>query len=226
MTLEAGRIRPDDLTTMQLVCEAVDMQPNRYSVIINKIEPEVYELLQNEEQRNEFFVLLNEGLPGTTYFFSNLHAFELQGKTDFVPILTEGFITFIENAPIIEIISNNVKDIRFNEFERIRQMLEEQIRGLRDDNRRLQQRIEEQDQRLTDSLRQQQQQQERFNQQFTEVNRNYQVQIREINEQNRIRMENMRAENENRMRDIEERNRKQNTVNQHRTRRSGGCVIQ
>jgi len=80
ITLEEGRIRPDDKTTMSLVLDAANILSNQYSIIINKLQPEIIDLMEDEELKKEFLVMLHEGLPGTNFIYLNLYRQELSAK--------------------------------------------------------------------------------------------------------------------------------------------------
>lgn len=52
VTLEAGRVKPDDLTTMNLILESIDIgdTTNKFAIIVNKIPHNTYqEILRSEE---------------------------------------------------------------------------------------------------------------------------------------------------------------------------------
>jgi len=69
ITLEDGRLRPDDKTTMKLVLDAAPEIGSNYSIIINKLLPEIIDTFDDKSQREEFLTLLNEDLPPTSAVF-------------------------------------------------------------------------------------------------------------------------------------------------------------
>jgi GTP-binding protein EngB required for normal cell division len=61
ITLESGRIRPVDLTTMKLILDALGVKDlnNRFAIIINKLSNKVMSALSNADQRTILFECLN-----------------------------------------------------------------------------------------------------------------------------------------------------------------------
>jgi len=131
ITLEQGRIRPDDKTTMKLVLEAAPVNSS-YSVIINKLEPEVFAQFSDENSPKivEFTVLLNEGLPGTNSFYYCQHVPFLSGHNNTLAQFEEDFYQFVRDAPLVQIDPTTVQDIKENEFETTKMLLTEQLNRL------------------------------------------------------------------------------------------------
>jgi len=152
IALESGRIRPDDKQTAKLILNSASISSNQYSIIVNKVEPEILEILNtNSSQKTEMIRILNEGLPGTnSIYFYPLEEY-LRGKSDRVPVFSQEFQSWIQGAPTIRIIPLNVKKILSPEEEAkiqsevLRKKIEEEKRIL-DEERKNQekQRIEQQ----------------------------------------------------------------------------------
>jgi len=143
ITLEEGRIRADDKTTMQLVLEAAPIG-HFYGVIINKMQPEILEELKKGDTAHEFLAMLNEGLPGTVAVHYNMYQDSLRGKNNVKAEFTTDLIEFIRNVPVLEIDGSKVNDIKETLFDKIKEELSEQIRLLNDDKDLLAKKVEEQ----------------------------------------------------------------------------------
>jgi len=126
ITLEGGRIRPDDLTTIKLVLDSATMINKKYSILINKVSEEVIELWNEDiEARTEFMELLNGGLPGTDHVFLNPFERSLDNKRNALLNPDPALQTFIhEKAPIIKTIPpDQVKNIQIENFEELKAIL-------------------------------------------------------------------------------------------------------
>lgn len=150
LTLESGRVKPDDKTVMQLVLEsAPDIAQDKYSILINKVPPPtVNKLLSNSHHRLELAALLNSGLTGTFSIYYNKKINELEDVEDGIVGLDDDLLTFINNAPTISIEKDNVKAIKYGNYEKVFKELAAQLEALRVDNNSLQQQIQKQAERL------------------------------------------------------------------------------
>jgi len=165
ITLEAGRIRGDDKTTIRLVTQAAPIG-SRYSIIVNKLEPEIIELLKEPQQKAGFIAMLNEGLPGATAIHFNQIDPELSAKKNKVPILSPELLTFINCAPSLLIPPEQVKQVRPNEFDEIKETFDKELRALREDKVLLEQKIQEQSKKYEEIVRQNEEQQKKLETQF------------------------------------------------------------
>jgi len=147
ITLEEGRIRPDDKTTMKLVLDAAPIG-NNYAIIVNKLSSEILDMLKQDNNRlaKELVAMLNEDLPGTRYVHYNEFRTDLQSKRDVRAELTPEFLSFMELIPKLEIEGKTVKDIKSDTFEEIKAQLTAKIKELQDNNDLLLKRMEEQKQ--------------------------------------------------------------------------------
>jgi len=190
ITLETGRIRGDDKTTMRLVTQAAPIG-NFYSIIVNKLEPEVIELLKDPQQKREFITMLNEGLPGATAIHFNEYDPTLAAKKNMVPILSPELLAFILGAPTLLIPSEQVKDVRANEYEEIKEAFNKELTMLRENNDVLQQKVQEQAQKYEEIVRQNKEQQEQMQAQFatqmSQMKQNYERLISEAKKKSKGR---------------------------------------
>lgn len=149
LTLEAGRVRPDDKTTMKLVLSAAPEIGSDYSIIINKLPPStVQKLHDNDLDRRELITTLNDGLPGTTSFYYNMRYSELEDATDKIIPLDPNLLAFINFAKPIFINPQHVNAIEYNKYEKIKSMLSKQLEEMKMDNKLMRRKMEEQEQRF------------------------------------------------------------------------------
>ena len=150
VTLEAGRVRPQDLVTMKLVLEnAKDIK--YYSLIVNKLTKRLYqEFLKNDQAKlKELVAELNFGgetnaEPPTILLL--LRNDELD-DADNVFTEMESLKDFVDNAPDMAVFPDHVNDIPGDDsFDKIVMLFEEQLSELRQDNQKMKAKIEETEQ--------------------------------------------------------------------------------
>lgn len=146
VTLEAGRVKPDDVTTIKLVLKALSHQvgPNQYSILINKMSKEVETLLLNsEEDREELASCL---IPPSFKTMTNSIYYvplyqEWVDKTDSWGLLSPEVLSFISNAPEVDVSYGLVKPILVIQFEDLLKALLVEIRKLTIDKSKMQKAI-------------------------------------------------------------------------------------
>ena len=138
VTLEAGRVRAQDLTTIRLVLEnATDI--TSYSLIVNKLTPRLYkELLGNEGKKlRQLVAELN--FRGA----QNVHPPEILlllrkdqlDDADNAFAELEGLKSFVENAPCVKVIPNHVRNIPGDDyFDKQLALMQNEIDRLRRNN--------------------------------------------------------------------------------------------
>lgn len=138
VTLEAGRVRAQDLTTIRLVLEnATDI--TSYSLIVNKLTPRLYkELLGNEGKKlRQLVAELN--FRGA----QNVHPPEILlllrkdqlDDADNAFAELEGLKSFVENAPCVKVIPNHVRNIPSDDyFDKQLALMQNEIDRLRRNN--------------------------------------------------------------------------------------------
>ena len=125
-TLESGRIRPEDQTTMKLVLEAAPMIGQKYSLLINKASKGTLKDWENEEKRGDFLAILNSGLPskqnlpGPHHIFLNPFDRSLEDESDILVPLSSDLQQFLEMAPTLEIIRSDVRDLQIQDFDKFK----------------------------------------------------------------------------------------------------------
>ena len=138
VTLEAGRVRAQGLTTIRLVLEnATDI--TSYSLIVNKLTPRLYkELLGNEGKKlRQLVAELN--FRGA----QNVHPPEILlllrkdqlDDADNAFAELEGLKSFVENAPCVKVIPNHVRNIPGDDyFDKQLTLMQNEIDRLRRNN--------------------------------------------------------------------------------------------
>ena len=142
ITLEAGRIRPEDMTTIKLVLESAS-DITYYSIIINKLSDNAYNCL-TEDNAEKLKILVAEMTeqfnckkdPPTVLLLSNhVDLYDAEDKV----IKWDDLDEFANEAPCMIVRSASVVDISNDpsSFEKLMQILVQQIAELRIDHIRL-----------------------------------------------------------------------------------------
>jgi len=139
MTLEGGRIRPDDTATIKLVLDATPIKSNEYCIVFNKVTNKVK---QDYENNDEFKATLFKALPEnkkTAYLYFNLRSDHLedtkaQDVDDWSVVSEEikGLKGFIHNV-VREVVykARDVKTIEANRLDEIRAQQRTMIERMR-----------------------------------------------------------------------------------------------
>ena len=119
VTLEAGRVRAQDLTTIRLVLEnATDI--TSYSLIVNKLTPRLYKELLGDEGKKLRQLVAELNFRGA----QNVHPPEILlllrkdqlDDADNAFAELEGLKSFVENAPCVKVIPNHVRNIPSDDY--------------------------------------------------------------------------------------------------------------
>ena len=147
VTLEAGRVRPQDLATIKLVLEnAKDI--TYYSLIVNKLTKKLYKtFLENDRQKlKELVSELNFGRENNVEPPAILLVLRDDDLDDADDAFTEmeSLKNFVENAPYMIVVPDHVRDIPGDDsFDKIVEIFEEQLSQLRQDNEQMRTKLEE-----------------------------------------------------------------------------------
>ena len=142
ISLESGRVRPEDVTTIKLVLESAS-DIKHFSLIINKLSTAVLDRLLDENAKNlrtmvtELLVQINcnDNPPTVLLLEHNFKLFDKENKIIDWDELNE----FVKKAPSITINSNcvgNIKDDPYS-FHEALEALKCELNELRKDNERL-----------------------------------------------------------------------------------------
>jgi len=172
ITLEEGRIRPDDMTTMKLVLDAAPIGCN-YSIIVNKLHPKAKEKLLEGDNRKKLEACLNHNLPGTSSIYYNENVEGLISQDNVLHQLPTALAQFIASSPVIEILPDEVKDVKDEDYGEVIKLLTGQLEILTRS-------IEEINKELIE------------NQKKIEENRKeYERQIEKLTEENKVKLDNL-----------------------------------
>ena len=147
VTLEAGRVRPQDLATIKLVLEnAKDV--TYYSLIVNKLTKKLYKtFLENDRQKlKELVSEFNFGRESNVEPPAILLVLRDDDLDDADNAFTEieSLKNFVENAPYVIVVPDHVRDIPGDDsFDKIVEIFEEQLSQLRQDNEQMRTKLEE-----------------------------------------------------------------------------------
>ena len=134
LTLDHGRLRPDDIALLQLVLESAS-ELTKYYLIINQV---ISSLKKKLADSNSIFNILlrggvkKENLPAETLIMKRDD--EIEGESDMYIKDAGKLIRFVRNADGVQIYSKRVKDIQIQEFEKIRQQVEKEINEIKRKN--------------------------------------------------------------------------------------------
>jgi len=132
VTIEAGRVRPDDVATINLVLNSIKHKVH-YAVIVNKVSYALATRLdENEEESKAVFGGFNSGNNKTEHFYYFLRDPNLEDIDDQVPKLPQDLIQFIyESIPSNVILKKNVSIIKLDPFEEMKNEFTRQIEELK-----------------------------------------------------------------------------------------------
>ena len=129
VTVEAGRVRSDDVTTINTVLKSIN-HPIQYGVIVNKVS-EVFINTVAENKNNEkekIFSGFNSGKNRTNHFFYFECQEELEDQDNVLcqlPTELNKFIYSVVPPTIIE--EKNVQAIQLDDFEKMKKEFDKQI---------------------------------------------------------------------------------------------------
>lgn len=132
LTIEGGRVRPDDSTTISLILKSMDASPKvSFGIVINKLpEEELMFLQENENVRTLVGESLLSGTERTTtHFHVIMLSKALHGKNNasMPEETTANFKAFLKNVPFVSLKSSHVSKIE--DFDKIKEKLEEEIQA-------------------------------------------------------------------------------------------------
>lgn len=156
VTLEAGRVRPQDKATMELVLRAAPEIGNQYGVIFNKVSKAALRRIhENPADREQICGGLFQGLQPTVYVHYRLNSEKLEDEDNVFEELPKDLMDFIYNMPPIHITPGKVDDIKPDQFEALVEQLEKQLNGLREDNEKLRTELAEQKKEMAKQMERQ-----------------------------------------------------------------------
>ena len=154
ITLEGGQIKPDDLTTMSVVLEAIEDKTFPYAIVVNKTTRRLKEELKDETKYEEFLTMVNCNHRETNNIFLQSFKGKLVDADNKFVEADPKFLSFLTKLSSKLILPQNVKQIKVDEFEQIREAFKSQLEALRKDKHFLQENYDKQIKNLEASLQQ------------------------------------------------------------------------
>jgi len=135
ITEEAGRIRPADSATIQLILEAAPPIVE-YNIIVNKVSKRlVRDFTRDPEAKSDWVTMLLANLPRKTI---NIHFIgeseELKDEDNVDYKLDQATTNFINAAPGMIIPKEDVNDVKADELTKLEEKHEEEMNRLKADN--------------------------------------------------------------------------------------------
>jgi GTP-binding protein EngB required for normal cell division len=144
VTLEAGRVHPEDNVTMKLVLDAIGQpngRPPHYGIIVNKLSKVLHQKLSDTASVEYQRVLasLNVGRQNlTTYILFYPKLDTLEDAENVVHAPQAELRTFLRMLPSVYLEPSAVKDVVPSEYEMLKEEYKKEIDDLRDNNVKLQ----------------------------------------------------------------------------------------
>lgn len=148
LTLEAGRVRPADKSTMELVLNSAPIGDN-YGVIFNKLTKAAKrEIDADASVKDKILASLFASCKATRFIHYLANDGDLEDEKNVVKPLPELLEKFITNMPPIEIKPEAVQEIKGNEFEAIEKKYEQMLKQMEGNSKMLQQQLQAQQQQM------------------------------------------------------------------------------
>lgn len=138
VTLEAGRVRPADKTTIELVLQSAPI--TTCGLIINKLTKPLLKKFENPDHQTE---VLKELIAGVDPIKTRVMVYgipkieEAEDEDNVVVALPPSVIDFILQMPSVIISSENVTAVQEDRFDAITAKFEQMLAEVKEDNRRL-----------------------------------------------------------------------------------------
>jgi len=148
LTLEAGRVRPADKATMELVLDSAPIGDN-YGVIFNKLaKAATRQINQDPSVKEKILASLFSKVQATRFIHYLVRNEDLEDEKDVVRPLPEPLEKFITNMPPKVIKAEAVQEIKGNEFEAIEEKYEQMLKQMEENSKVLQQQLQAQQQQM------------------------------------------------------------------------------
>jgi len=144
---------------MKLVIDSAPIGSS-YSVIVNKLAPAHIKSLNQGNNKSIIEEAINNSLPGTISIYYNNRVDAIEGEDNATHTLPTSLAMFIVSAPIVSIRKEQVKPVKDNEYDDIKNTFGKIIQELRDDNKKLTIALEENNKKM-DQIRRENEEQNR-----------------------------------------------------------------
>eukprot|EP00747_Dinoflagellata_sp_TGD_P159277 gnl/TRDRNA2_/TRDRNA2_177879_c0_seq11.p1 gnl/TRDRNA2_/TRDRNA2_177879_c0~~gnl/TRDRNA2_/TRDRNA2_177879_c0_seq11.p1 ORF type:complete len:585 (-),score=91.02 gnl/TRDRNA2_/TRDRNA2_177879_c0_seq11:294-2048(-) len=137
LTLEAGRVRPDDTETISRVLDAVPIVENKYSIVINKVSEKIVGDPQRKKAiRDAIISSLASSIPPPT---EQIMWLTKEANLEHLQLPKE----FLSKAPIVHIMSHQVDNIDWETSEQKDKKLLRRKHSMRAENENLKKELEQ-----------------------------------------------------------------------------------
>ncbi len=144
-TVEAGRVRTDDVTTIQTVLEAVEDDKFPYGILLNKASERIVTAYNSDDTANQSLqVCLNYGHRPTDQIFLYPFDRQLEDADDKVVEPRADFLEFLDGMKAKVLKPEQVKTIEIEKFEEMKQEFEQEIARLQNNSACMQQEADKQ----------------------------------------------------------------------------------
>eukprot|EP01091_Cochliopodium_minus_P018690 TRINITY_DN7650_c0_g2_i1.p1 TRINITY_DN7650_c0_g2~~TRINITY_DN7650_c0_g2_i1.p1 ORF type:complete len:335 (-),score=106.93 TRINITY_DN7650_c0_g2_i1:359-1243(-) len=217
ITLIAGRVQPDDVTTINLVLDSIDrMVP--YGVIINKCSEKLMNNISGnvDKAREKIVTAINSGKHKTESIYCFEYLKEINDKKNALITLPKEMIEFLNCVPTVCIFPEEVREIELDSFEKLQNEIRSQIDIVINDSKerefqlkesinflnnerenavqRQNQQLEKYKQKKEEMKRQLKAQQQIFEEKMENQQKDFQEKIQKADEQQRLILEQERIQ--------------------------------
>ncbi len=124
ITLESGRVRPADRTTIEVILDAIPVSTiDKFSIIINKLDASLADQLKNPDKLAR--ILFGLGLTSEKHSTSHVHFMLKESAADDKDNVMLGNVSslrrIVNSMPILHYKRSEVKDIKHDAFEAMRE---------------------------------------------------------------------------------------------------------
>lgn len=152
LTLESGRVRESDLTTVTQVLKAAPEIGDKFSICINKIKPEIQELFENPDELATLEACIFVGaIPAVRNLFPLPFVPELDEKKDSIRPAEISFRKLIKELPSCELTKDECQEIKIQDFEETTIKLRAEIDSLLSNQENLEKKIQSMEKQLKGS---------------------------------------------------------------------------
>ena len=179
ITLEAGRVKPADKATLEVILDALPISTaNRFSIIINKLEKSLIAQFKNPEKLGKILLQLTSEKHITSHIYlvpKDDAAYDEENKMlSNVQILRSA----LETAPIFRYHKADVKDIKHDAFEDMQKKFAVDLEEIRKANsEQLERMARQHDEALARAKEEAKKERDRFASQIEEMNAEHQERI-------------------------------------------------
>ena len=133
LNFNAGRVKAEDLATLNTVMDAVNLSHKPFSIIINKLEDDEKEMLENENNRAMVFGELNRGNNKTQSVYYIARSSKLKKKKIEFLDLSDELYAFFNTREAIHINKEEIAEVKTDDLEKITKVLEGQMQQMREE---------------------------------------------------------------------------------------------